>query len=128
MEIKERAIGARDAMTRKRLEHKLSSAREENAELSHEKKALQEQARHDHDELDTILDALKGVALNGKRHRFRRLTAIAVAAGGAYVMGAKAGRERFDQISGWWSARANGKRAKERLSEASSTEQGSELT
>lgn len=37
-----------------------------------------------------------------KPHRFRRTLTLVVAAGAAYVMGAKAGRERFDQIDEWW--------------------------
>lgn len=37
-----------------------------------------------------------------KRHRVRRLFVLGAAAGSAYVMGAKAGRERYEQIRGWW--------------------------
>ena len=37
-----------------------------------------------------------------------------VAAGGAYVMGAETGRERFDQINEWWQrTREKGMRAKD---------------
>ena len=109
MEIKDRAISARDSFTRKRLEHKLDGVREDNTELSVENKALEERSRQDREELDRILGALERVTEKGKRHRVRSLAALAVAAGGAYVMGAKAGRERFDQIKGWWQrARGDG--------------------
>ena len=32
---------------------------------------------------------------------------LSVAAGSAYVLGAKAGRERYDQLKSWWSERRN---------------------
>lgn len=102
MEIKDRAISARDSLARRRLEHKLESAREDKAELSIENKELEDRSRHDRDEIDRILDTLQRVSAKGKTHRVRRLTTLAIAAGGAYVLGAKAGRERFDQINSWW--------------------------
>jgi hypothetical protein len=108
VEIKDRAMSARDSFTRKRLEHKLDGVREDNSELSVEKKALEERSRQDRHEIDRILGALVRVSTKGRRHRVRSLAALTVAAGGAYVMGAKAGRARFDQINGWWE-RARGK-------------------
>ena len=102
-------MSARNSFTRKRLEHNLDRVREDNSELSIEKKALEERSRQDRDEIDRILGALERVSAKGRRHRVRGLAALTLAAGGAYVMGAKAGRERFDQIKGWWErARACG--------------------
>jgi hypothetical protein len=68
-----------------------------------ENRALQEENRRERVELDRALDALERLTGKGERRRpLGRVAVIAVAAGAAYVLGAKAGRERFDQISAWW--------------------------
>ncbi len=116
MEIKDRAISARDAMNRKRLERRLEEVRQDNARLSLENEALHEETRREQGELERLLDALERVSANGtkKPHRIRRTVTLVIAAGGAYVMGAKAGRERFDKIKEWWErTRVNGMRAKD---------------
>ena len=52
-----------------------------------------------------FLDAIEGLQPNTtapKKHRLRRTMTLAIAAGGAYVAGTKAGRARYEQIRSWW--------------------------
>lgn len=104
MELKERAMTIREAAQRKRLEHTLEDTRQDNERLRAENRALLDETRRERGELERVFDALERFAANDGRRpsRIRRGTALVVAAGGAYVLGAKAGRERFDQISAWW--------------------------
>jgi cytochrome c-type biogenesis protein CcmH/NrfG len=116
MEIKDRAVNARDSLNRKRLEHKLEDTRQDNERLAVEKHALEEETRRERSEIERILDSLERVSKNAgkKSHRVRGTLTLVLAAGGAYVMGAKAGRERFDQITQWWrDMRTKGMRAKD---------------
>ncbi len=104
MEIRERAMDIRETAHRKRLEHKLQDTREDRDRLQTENHALQEENRRERGELDRALDAIERLSTSGKRpSRMRRVAVVAVAAGAAYVVGARAGRERFDQIAKWWS-------------------------
>ena len=111
MEIKDRAMSARESINRKRLENKLEDARQVNARLDAENRVLHDESGRERGEIERLLAALEGLSSNGtavttepkpKRHRLRRTMTLAVAAGGAYLMGAKAGRERFEQIRDWW--------------------------
>ena len=104
VEIIDRAVSARDALDRKRLEHKLEDVRHENERLSVENRTLHEETRREQGQLERIMDALESISANGSKrpHRIRRTLTLMVAAGGAYVIGARAGRDRFDQIKAWW--------------------------
>jgi hypothetical protein len=125
MEIKDRAISARESINRKRLENKLDDARQVNARLDAENRALHDESGRERGEIERLLAALEGLSAGTtsttsttqpkpKRHRLRRTMTLAVAAGGAYVMGAKAGRERFEQIKDWWQRTSSkGMRAKD---------------
>ena len=122
MEIKDRAISARESINRKRLENKLDDARQVNARLDAENRALHDESGRERGEIERLLAALEGLSAGTtsttqpkpKRHRLRRTMTLAVAAGGAYVMGAKAGRERFEQIKDWWlRTSSKGMRAKD---------------
>ena len=77
------------------LDHRLEKLSQQNDDLRDEVDTL----RHDLDEeRDRSKETL--VALSKSRRRPGRLKWL-VLAGGAYVMGAKAGRARYDQIREW---------------------------
>jgi len=86
MEIKDRMGSIADQVRVHRLESKFEGADREVLRLRAENDALRE--------------AIEGA--RPKRHRVRRITALAMAAGGAYVLGAKAGPERYEQLRGKW--------------------------
>jgi prefoldin subunit 5 len=88
MEIKDRVGSIADQVRVHRLESKYEGADREVLRLRAENDALRES-------MDTT---------RPRKHRIRRLTTLAVAAGGAYVLGAKAGRERYEQLRQKWSS------------------------
>jgi hypothetical protein len=88
MEIKDRMGSIADQVRVHRLESKYEGADREVLRLRAENDALRE--------------AIDGT--RPKKHRLRRLTTLAVAAGGAYVLGTKAGRERYEQLRQKWSS------------------------
>jgi hypothetical protein len=88
MEIRDRMGSIADQVRVHRLESKYDDADREVLRLRAENDALRE-----------AIDSTRP-----KKHRIRRLTTLAVAAGGAYVIGAKAGRERYEQLREKWSS------------------------
>jgi hypothetical protein len=85
----------------RRSERKLDELGRENAQLSAElkvtKQDLAEYRRALHDAIDGIRTASKP-----SEHRMGgRLIRTAFLAGGAYVLGTRAGRQRYEQITSW---------------------------
>ena len=65
---------------------------------------LQHKVEALHDELDREREARRALteAMSGKsRSRSRGIVRILLIGGGAYVLGTRAGRERYDQMTGW---------------------------
>jgi vacuolar-type H+-ATPase subunit I/STV1 len=88
--------GLKERMLDKRIE-KLS---QENAALKEQAKALSSEMEAERANQSEILKALKG---RGQR-RGTRVLRLGLATGVAYILGAKAGRRRYEQISGWWAS------------------------
>jgi hypothetical protein len=111
MKLIERGMEAREMLRHKRLEHKVDEAWRENGRLKAENHALREEGRRERSEMDRLLSALERVG-EPHRRRGRGLAAVVMAAGGAYVLGARAGRDRYEQIaSGWERLRSRGRRS-----------------
>jgi regulator of replication initiation timing len=89
MELVERAQEARRSFARDRLEHRLNDAVNDNDRLRSENDLLREQIDH-------------GRRIPKSGSRTRRLVVFGIGVGTAYVMGTKAGRERYEQIRSWW--------------------------
>ena len=71
--------------------------------LKVQNEALREELDRDRNRLSELLDTLGEATSPGiKKHRIRRLITLTSAAGAAYVIGAKAGRQRYDQIRSWF--------------------------
>jgi hypothetical protein len=91
--------GLKERMLDKRIE-KLS---QENAALKEQAKALSSEMEAERATQSQMLKALKGPGHRGQRRGVRVLR-LSLATGVAYILGAKAGRRRYDQISRWWAS------------------------
>lgn len=113
MRIKERARTIKDAARLKTRAAMLERADAERSELRAENEQLRDRVRDAQAErgrwfsiMERIAEAMPDIsnASSGRspRHRVRRVLVLGAAAGSAYVLGAKAGRERYEQIRAWW--------------------------
>ncbi len=105
LDLKDRATALTESAKQRLAERHAEALERENDRLKVENSSLREQTDQDRDRIERILDSLDDVTTAPKRHRLRRLMTLSIAAGGAYVMGAKAGRERYEQIRNWWADR-----------------------
>ena len=106
--LKERALG-----------RKLGKLSEENAALKERSFRLKSELEAERANEDELLSALKG-----PRKRGRRLFRLTLVAGTAYVLGTKAGRERYEQIMAWVKSmrdRVSGSPAGQKVHELTST-------
>lgn len=125
MQATEKIRSITNAARAKTHEARLDRAQSERDSLRTENEMLRERVRdaeEDRSRWMSVMDRLAASmpeATNGskppKRHRVRRLFVLGAAAGSAYVIGAKAGRERYEQIRSWW--RDLGRRGQEVASE-----------
>jgi hypothetical protein len=65
--------------------------------LQHKVEALHEELDREREARRALTDAMSG----GGRKRSHGLVRILLIGGGAYVLGSRAGRERYDQMTGW---------------------------
>jgi hypothetical protein len=93
--------GLMDRARERRTASKLASLDAENDRLETEVRTLREQLDSERDELRSALKS-KPVKTKVKVKRRGGLIRTAIVAGGAYVLGAKAGRERYDQMRSWF--------------------------
>ena len=107
IDLKDRASALTDSAKQRLAERHAESLERENERLKMENSTLREQTDRDRDRMERILGSLDDATSGPKKHRIRRLVTLSVAAGGAYVMGAKAGRERYEQLRTWWAERRN---------------------
>jgi G3E family GTPase len=103
MNVKDKA-GKMTQMAASRMrEAKLESATERNERLRMKNELLSEELKQERSERDRILEALEKVGSQKKTHRMRGFFMLSTAAAAAYVMGSKAGTERYEQLRSWWS-------------------------
>jgi len=107
MDLKERASSITDSAKQRLAERHAENLERENERLKVENSGLRDQTDRDRERMERILDSLDDATASPKKHRIRRLMTLSVAAGSAYVLGAKAGRERYDHLKSWWSERRN---------------------
>jgi G3E family GTPase len=102
MNVKDKA-GKMTQMAASRMrEAKLESATERNERLRMKNELLSEELKQERSERDRILEALEKVGSQKKTHRMRGFFMLSTAAAAAYVMGSKAGTERYEQLRSWW--------------------------
>jgi hypothetical protein len=66
--------------------------------LQHKLEALHDELDREREARRALTDAMSGKNRGTRRHGFVRILLIG---GGAYILGTKAGRERYDQMTGW---------------------------
>lgn len=103
MDLMERANDRRRMYMRDRLEHKLDDALRDNARLEQTNELLKQELERDDRERDQIWSAVQ-TGMRGRRGSgwFRRTLVLGAGVGAAYVVGAKAGRARYEEIVSWW--------------------------
>lgn len=104
MEITDRMSKMGEQLHQRRLEGKLEDAEQEKQRLEVEARMLRDERQEDRSDFSKLLSALEDShsPASPRRHLVRRVMTLTIAAGGAYVLGAKAGRERYEQIRGRW--------------------------
>jgi hypothetical protein len=105
MDLKDRASVLTDSAKQRLAERHTDHLERENDRLKVENATLRSQTEREADKIEKLLDSLESANSGPTTHRLRRLMTLTVAAGGAYMMGAKAGRERYEQIKLWWAER-----------------------
>lgn len=106
MRLQERMRGIRDEAKLRTLDARMSRADRDRDRLRMENEALRERLEAADEERSKWLDTIEGLSKKSTRlrkpRRFRRTVVLLGATGSAYVLGAKAGRERYEQIRTWW--------------------------
>jgi hypothetical protein len=103
MDLMDRANDRRRMYMRDRAEHKLDEALRDNARLEQTNELLKQELERDDRERDQIWSAVQ-TGMRGRRRSgwFRRTLVLGAGVGAAYVVGAKAGRGRYEEIVSWW--------------------------
>jgi hypothetical protein len=103
MDLMDRANDRRRMYMRDRAEHKLDEALRDNARLEQTNELLKQELERDDRERDQIWSAVQ-TGMRGRRRSgwFRRTLVLGAGVGAAYVVGAKAGRQRYEEIVSWF--------------------------
>ena len=101
MDLMDRANDRRRMYMRDRIEHKLDDALRDNVRLEQANELLKQELDRDDRERDHMWSAIE---TRGRRRSgwFRRTLFLGASVGAAYVVGAKAGRGRYEEIVSWW--------------------------
>jgi hypothetical protein len=111
--IKERARTVKDSARMRTRAAMLERADAERSELRAENEQLRDRVRDAQAErgqwfsiMERIAEAMPEISNasigRSPKHRIRRVLVLGAAAGSAYVLGAKAGRGRYEQMRAWW--------------------------
>ncbi len=103
MDLMDRANDRRRMYMRDRIEHKLDDALRDNVRLEQTNELLKQELDRDDRERDHMWSAME-TKMRGRRRSglFRRTLFLGASVGAAYVVGAKAGRGRYEEIVSWW--------------------------
>lgn len=102
MELMERANEARQTFMRDRLEHRLDEAVRDNHKLRDENERMRTEIHRDDEDRKRMWSTIEKTTKTRRPSRLRALLMLLIAGGAAYVAGAKAGRERYDQLRAWF--------------------------
>lgn len=98
MEITDKMEHVRDQVRQHRAHEKLDHLRQENRQLETETRMLRGERDDHRGDLAKLMGSLERTSQAGTQHRLRRLATLTTVAVGAYVLGAKAGRDRYESI------------------------------
>lgn len=91
-----------DRLQEKRLHNKVEDLDKENGRLRSELSLLSGSLQQEREEHEKLVDLLKAKPTKVKVKRRVGILRVAAVGGAAYIFGAKAGRERYDQIRAWF--------------------------
>jgi hypothetical protein len=89
-------------MKDKVMDARMDSLTRANDELKVENELLREELDGDRKTRDRMMSLLDRLDVEARPKRRIGLFRLVVIGGAAYVLGAKAGRQRYDQIRAWW--------------------------
>jgi hypothetical protein len=109
MRVADRVTDVTDRMQTRRLESKRDSLDRDNERLRTELRSTRHELARERTARDELFDALKRNAdgtttkadTKVKTKRRGGFLRLLIVGGGAYVLGTRAGRERYDQLKGW---------------------------
>jgi hypothetical protein len=104
MDVKDKASDITHTAISRVRQARLENAQEHNDHLRAKNDLLEDELKRTRSERERLADALgraRSDAATPRSGRVRRAVALGVAVAGAYVMGAKAGRQRYEQIRRW---------------------------
>lgn len=113
MQLQERVRSARDDAKIRMRDARLEKVDRDRDRLKTENEILKARLEGTTEERARWMDAIDEltsrpeVTVKTKKHRLRRLFVLGAAAGSAYVVGAKAGRERYEQLRSWFAGMRN---------------------
>lgn len=103
MSMKERMSDVRDSLHERRLRARNEDLDHENRTMRTKMLALQDELEHEREARSEILRAMRSIKPEKVKVKRRGgLLRLVVVGGTAYVIGAKAGRERYEQIRQWF--------------------------
>jgi hypothetical protein len=101
MSVKDKAGVVGQMAKSKVREARLEGIQERAERLKMKNDLLRDELNQERAERERMVEALEHMG-GPKRHRIRGLFLLTAAAGSAYVMGSKAGRERYEQLRSWF--------------------------
>jgi hypothetical protein len=113
MQLQERVRSARDDAKIRMRDARLEKVDRDRGRLKTENEILKARLEGTTEERARWMEAIDEltsrpeVTVKTKKHRLRRLFVLGAAAGSAYVVGAKAGRERYEQLRSWFAGMRN---------------------
>lgn len=104
MDLKDRTVALAESVRNRRAEDRNDRMEQDLDHLRVENEALRDEVHRDQERLMKLLGSIERqtAGRGSKPHRIRRFVTLTAAAGGAYIVGAKAGRERYEQIRQRW--------------------------
>ncbi|HEX6130488.1 MAG TPA: hypothetical protein VF044_02100 [Actinomycetota bacterium] len=102
MKITDRIGDVTEKMQARRLEMKSETLDRENERLRAEMRAVREELEQERETRTELLDTLRSMPKGKVKVKKRGgMLRMLVVGGGAYVLGTRAGRERYEQIRSW---------------------------
>lgn len=100
-DVRQKMGDAADRVRERRMEGRLDDLDRENVRLRTEVSQLRGDLDHERSLVNDAMSGLRAKPTVVKKKRRGGFVRTVIVAGGAYLLGSRAGRERYDQIMGW---------------------------
>lgn len=100
-DVRQKMGDAADRVRERRMEGRLDDLDRENVRLRTEVSQLRSDLDHERSLVNDAMNGLRAKPTVVKKKRRGGLVRTVIVAAGAYLLGSRAGRERYDQIMGW---------------------------